>query len=650
MTNQTAIPLLTQTADEFLVEGRAAIEAARGAVARFKALGPETSSADLAVALDSIGRELNAVSGRVHLFTQVHPDETLRDAGETLEREFSAFGTELSLDRELYDRVAAVDLTTVEDEQERRLFEHNLRDYRRSGVDRDEATRNKIAALKKELVEIGQEFDRNIITGGREFIIEDGAAGLRGLPADYIKAHPENEDGHVVLSTDAQDRMPFVTFSERGDLRKEYHHLSLNRAVPDNLGVLQNLLQKRHELATMLGYANWADYVTEDKMTKSGANAREFVERILEVSKARAAREDAELLEEKRRVEPKAKTLFEYERAYYAERVKRAKYDFDSQSVRPYFAYDKVRDGILATASTLFGVEFVRNEEEPRWHADVEVFDLMEDGEVIARMFLDMHPRANKFKHAAMFNKKTGRAGGPIPEGCLVCNFPQPTDEDPGLLLFDQVTTYFHEVGHLLHYLFSGKQRFQSFGVIATEWDFVEVPSQLNEEWAWDPAVLQTFAHHYETGEPIPAELVERMRRAADYGKGLQARGQMFYALLSLTYYESDPAGLDTTERLIELKSKIMSSPHEPDTYMQASFGHLHGYSAMYYTYMWSLVISKDFFSRFEGDLMNTEVAKEYRAKVTGRGGEADADADQLCRDFLGRDYNFEAFEAWLNS
>ncbi|MDF1799596.1 MAG: Zn-dependent oligopeptidase [Planctomycetota bacterium] len=648
MTNQTAPSLSSQTGEEFLAEGRAAITAARADVATFKALPADTSSSDVAEALDQIGRTLNEVSGRIHLYSQVHPDAKVRESAEELERELSAFGTELSLDREIFDRIAAVDLDAITDEQEKRLFVTSLRDYRRSGVDQDEATRARITALKSELTEIGQEFDRNIITGGSEFVIEDGLEGLAGLPEDYKAAHQPGEDGAVRISTDAQDRMPFMTFAERDDLRKAYHKLCNNRACPDNLGVLQTLLEKRHELATLLGYANWADYVTEDKMAKSGANARSFIERVLELSDKRSLAENDELLAEKRQDDPNATVLYEHERAFLAERVRRRKYDFDSQSVRPYFAYPKVRDGILATASKLYGVDFVRNDDVERWHEDVEVFDVVEDGQVSARMFLDMHPRAGKFKHAAMFNKKTGRRDGPIPEGTLVCNFPQPKDGDPGLLLHDQVTTYFHEVGHLLHYLFSGKQKYQQFGGIATEWDFVEVPSQLFEEWAWDPTILATFATHHETGEPIPAELVERMRRAEEYGKGLQARGQMFYALLALTYYESDPTGLDTTERLIELKNKIMLSPHVEDTHMQASFGHLHGYSAMYYTYMWSLVISKDFFSRFNGDLMNSETAREYRAKVTGRGGERDA-AD-LCRDFLGRDYDFTAFEAWLNA
>lgn len=647
MTTQTPA-LIDLKADVYLKDGRDALERARNAQAQFKTLGAEATSAELAETLDSIQRELGKVSGTVHLFTQVFPDQAIRDAGEELEREFSAFGTELSLDREMYDRLAAIELDAVADPMERRLFEHALRNYRRSGVDRDEATRKRITELKKELVEVGQTFDRNIIAGGKEFVIEDGHAGLAGLPQDFIDAHPEDAEGHVRISTDAQDRMPFMTFAERADLRKAYHHLCANRAVPENLTVLQTLLEKRHELSNLLGYANWADYVTEDKMVKSGAKARDFIERVLDLSRERAEREDAELLAEKRKDEPDATTLFEYERGYYAERVRRAKYDFDSQSVRPYLAYDKVRTGVLDTMGRLFGVSFVANPDVPVWHPDVEVRDVVENGAVVARIYMDMHPRENKFKHAAMFNKHTGFVGGPIPEGCMVCNFPKTTDTDPGLMLFDQVTTFFHEVGHLLHYIFSKDQRFVDFGGIATEWDFVEVPSQLNEEWAWDASILQTFAHHHETGEPIPTELVDRMRRAEEYGKGMRTRTQMFYALLSLSYYERDPKGLDTTERMIELKTRITPTPHEEGTHMQCSFGHLHGYSAMYYTYMWSLVISKDFYSRFHGDLMNTEVAKEYRAKVTARGGEADA--AELCEDFLGRPYGFEAFEAYLNA
>jgi thimet oligopeptidase len=198
-----------------------------------------------------------------------------------------------------------------------------------------------------------------------------------------------------------------------------------------------------------------------------------------------------------------------------------------------------------------------------------------------------------------------------------------------------------------LHHLFGGRQRYLAFSGIATEWDFVEAPSQMYEEWAWDAGVLHRFARHHQTGETIPRDLVARMRQAEEYGKGLHVGTQMFYAALSLSYYEKGAEGVDLTEEMVELKKRMSPVPHEPGTHFQASFGHLHGYSAIYYTYMWSLVIAKDLFSRFEGDLMNGAVAGAYRQAVLAPGGTRDA-AD-LVREFLGRDYAFEAWESWLN-
>jgi thimet oligopeptidase len=438
-----------------------------------------------------------------------------------------------------------------------------------------------------------------------------------------------------------------MSYSTRGDLRRRLHFEHLNRAYPQNDDVLKTLLARRHELATLLGYASWADYVTEDKMVKSAAAAREFIERVSELARGRMDAEYGELLERKRLDEPDADAVHGWETTFYTERVKEEKFGFDSQSVRPYFGYKNVRDGVLATSEALYGIQFRRDDEVDRWHPSVECYEVMDGGERVARLWLDMHPRPDKYKHAAMFDLKSGVAGEALPEACLVCNFTEPTDSDPGLLLHSQVTTFFHEFGHLLHHLFGGRQRYLSFSGIATEWDFVEAPSQMYEEWAWDAGVLQHFATHYETGEPIPAELVARLRAAEEYGKGLHVGTQMFYAALSLSYYDHDPQELDLTKHMVELKQRMSPVPYEPGTHFPASFGHLHGYSAIYYTYMWSLVIAKDLFSRFDGDLMNGATAGQYRLSVLAPGGSQDA-AD-LVRAFLGRDYAYEAWEAWLN-
>jgi thimet oligopeptidase len=621
---------------------------ARETLDRFLALPLAAIFGEVLLAFDRIRRPLDRLRGPIGLFSQVHPDAAVREAARQAEQRVASFDTELSLDRRVFERLARLDPASAPGPTEARLLEHVLRDYRRSGVDRDEPTRARIRELNEELVKIGQEFDQNIARDTRSITIPEGRAALEGLPADYVASHPEDEHGAVRITTDTPDYQPFMSYARRGDLRRRLSMEHANRAVPQNLVVLRRLIEKRHELAILLGYPSWADYVTEDKMVKTAGAAREFIERVAERARPRMVQEYRELLEAKRELEPGAEQVHDWERLWLIERLRASRFGFESQSVRPYFPYASVRDGVLATSAALYGVEFRRVEAEV-WHPSVEcydVFDPRREGR-IARFYLDMHPRPDKYKHAAMFHLRTGIAGECLPEAALVCNFPRPSVDDPALLQHRDVTTFFHEFGHLLHHLFAGRQRYLWFSGISTEWDFVEAPSQMFEEWAWDSGVLGRFARHHRTGEPLPAEILARMRAAEEYGKGLQIAVQMFYASLSISYYDGDPAALDLDGRLAELKRKLTPFPHEPGTHFQASFGHLHGYSAIYYTYMWSLVIAKDLFSRFEGGLMDPELASRYRQAVLEPGGSKDA--AELVRDFLGREYAFEAWEAWLN-
>jgi thimet oligopeptidase len=260
-----------------------------------------------------------------------------------------------------------------------------------------------------------------------------------------------------------------------------------------------------------------------------------------------------------------------------------------------------------------------------------------------------MHPRENKYNHAAQFGVRNGVAGTQIPEATLICNFPGGDKNDPGLMEHNDVETFFHEFGHLLHTLFAGRQPWMGITGISTEWDFVEAPSQLLEEWAWDVTVLQSFARHYQTGEPIPAALVEQMRRADEFGKGLQIRQQMFYAKLSLSYYDRDPKQINTDAIAKELRARYTPYKYVEGTHFQASFGHLDGYSAIYYTYMWSLVIAKDFFTQFdEKNMMAPGVAKRYRDVILAQGGSRPADT--MVKEFLGRDFNFDGWKRWLEN
>jgi thimet oligopeptidase len=294
-------------------------------------------------------------------------------------------------------------------------------------------------------------------------------------------------------------------------------------------------------------------------------------------------------------------------------------------------------------------VELRRVDDASTWSGGVETYDVYESGTKIGRFHLDMHPRADKYKHAAQFTIVNGVAGKQLPEAALICNFPGGEPGDPGLMEQDDVETFFHEFGHLLHTIFAGGQRWMGVAGISTEWDFVEAPSQMLEEWARDVKVLQTFARHHETNEPIPAELVARMKRAAEFGKGAYVRQQMYYAMLSLSLYDRDPKGLDTTKLTRDLMNEYSVYKFVDGTHFHVSFGHLDAYSAIYYTYMWSLVIAKDLFSKFpQDDLMAAETARAYRQTVLAAGGSAPA--AKLVERFLGRPYGFEAYEAWLNA
>jgi thimet oligopeptidase len=282
------------------------------------------------------------------------------------------------------------------------------------------------------------------------------------------------------------------------------------------------------------------------------------------------------------------------------------------------------------------------------WDPSVEAYELLQDGKLVGRFYLDMHPRPNKYNHAAQFGIHTGVAGRQLPEAALVCNLPGGKPGDPGLMTHDDVTTFFHEFGHLVHFLLAGRHQWVGVGGISTEQDFVEAPSQMLEEWTWDPATLATFARHYQTNEPIPASLVRQMRRASEFGKGMQVRRQMVYARLSLSVYDRNPDQVDTTALYRDIMNKYQKTPYVEGTHMQTSFGHLDGYSAVYYTYMWSLVIAKDLFAHFnQSNLLDTEVSRRYRDTVLAPGGSKPA--AELVRDFLGRPFNFQAWEAWLN-
>ena len=617
---------------------------ARDILAALVGVSGKRTVANTLVPYDRLMRELDRAAAATSLVQKVHPDSTLRQAADRSDRKVSALATDVSLDRRVFDAVRTMDLDGADDVT-RHYVGRILRDFRLAGVDRDAATRERIKALREELVVIGQEFDRNIRDDVRVVEVAS-AAELEGLPPDYIAAHRPGPDGRIRITTEYPDVFPVLTYARSDDLRRRLRSEFDNRAHPANMAVLDRLIVRRHELARLLGYDSWADYALADKMVGSAARASEFIDQVVAASEGAAEREYRVLLEQKRKSDPDAADVGRWEIAYLRELVRRSEYDFDSQKVRPYFPYARVKQGVLDLAARLFGVTFRPMKDAPVWHSSVEGWEMYEGGRLTGRFYLDMHPRAGKFGHAAHFRIRTGTTDGALPESALVCNFPGDVPGDPGLMNHAEVETFLHEFGHLMHSLLA-RQRWNGVSGVRTEWDFVEAPSQMLEEWSWGPEVLAGFARHYETGEPIPAGLVGQLERATRFGRALDVRTQMTYARISLSLYDRPPAAVDTDSIVDAVTRAYQPIPPMPGTHMQASFTHLNGYSAFYYTYMWSLVIAKDLFSRFDrDDLMAEGPARRYRSVILERGGSAPA--ARMVEEFLERPFSFDAWRRWL--
>lgn len=589
--------------------------------------------------LNDSDRALRNASSFVELLSEVHPDEAVRSIAEESRQRAINAATERGQNRELYDVLAAVDASALEPDAQR-VLEKTLLEFRRSGVDLDESGRARLREIVDRSTVIDQEFSRIIRDDVRSIRIAPDR--LAGLPEDFIAAHPADADGLVTITTDYPDIIPFRTFATDADARRELQVVSLNRGWPENDVLLGELLALRDEQAKLLGYTSWPGFDAELKMVKTAEAIDAFIGKLDGAAGPAGGRDRAILFERLLQDRPGAADIDAADSAFYSELIRRERFDVDSQELRPYFDSAKVQQGLLDVTGRLLGLEYRAIPGGATWHPDVDVYDVHDvrsGGALIGRIHLDLHPREGKFKHAAMFEITAGVAGSQLAEGALACNLPT------GLMEHTDVVTLFHEFGHLVHHILANGERFAALAGIATEWDFVEAPSQMLEEWAWDADVLRGFAINA-AGEPIPAELVERMRRADEFGNGIAVRTQTFYSAVSFFPHRDLPT--DRTADIVKLQGKYSEFAYLPDTHFQCNFGHLTGYSSAYYTYMWSRVIAKDLFSAFDpADMFDQKVASRYRNLILAKGGSADA-AD-LVHDFLGRDYTFDAFAAWLN-
>jgi thimet oligopeptidase len=580
---------------------------------------------------DEAIEQLSLAGAQAGILNSVAADKAVRDQAQLEAQRVAQAASALSLNRAVYEALAAIDLGGVS-AATKHYVERTLLSYRLAGVDKDQATRDRLQSLHDKATQLSLTFSRNIQEGAKT--VEATEAELDGLPADYLARHPANADGRVTLSTDPPDMQPVMTFAANAALRERMFFAYNTRAYPANKTTLEQLLATRQEIAGVLGFRSWADLATADQMMASATNVRAFLAKLNEASLEGARREHELILDFTRRRQPELTAIDIASRGYWYEQFRRSAFDFDSQSVRPYFPYAQVEAGVLETAARLFKIEF-RPSTASAWHPDVSVFEVNDGGQNVGRFYLDMHPREGKDKWFSAAPVVTGVRGRALPEAALICNFPGGDGSDPGLLQYNDVVTFFHEFGHLMHAILGGQTEWAGISGFSTEGDFIEVPSQMLEEFFRDEKLLQAFAKHYQTGETLPSETIKKMKLAGAFGRADWVRSQLYYTTLSLDLHDRNPAGLDLDLLTGQLYQSLQPWTWLEGNRMYASFGHLTGYSSNYYTYAFDKVIALDFFAQFDpADLLGCDAGSRYR---------------KLVRDFLGRDEEFSAFSKWLN-
>ncbi len=597
--------------------------------------------------LDEAGAMVSDAYGRGAFMARVHPDAEVRSAAIEAEERLTKWGTDVVFRRDVYEviaRYATSDEAAALEGPQRRLLDFVMRDYRRAGQQLDGDARNHLQEMRRRLVELEVAFGTNIDewTDG----IDVDRSQLDGLPDDYIDRLATTDDGKFWVSMDYPDYMPFMRHATDRGLRETLQFKFWNRAVVENRPLLEEAVALRQEVAELLGYENWAAYTMEVKMAGEPGRVDELYDSIVPGLTSMATTELA-TLQSLIADELDGDQLRSWDWMYAHTRQRRNDYGIDPAEVARYFPLESVVDGMFELTGEVFGLDYRRIEDPEAWHPDVFAYEIRNRGEdeILAYFYADLFPREGKFGHAAAFPVFYGRrrpdGSYRKPVAAIVANLTKPTADSPSLLEHDEAVTLFHEFGHVLHFCLTEVELHRFSGYDA-EWDFVEAPSQIMENWMWEVDVLQRFARHSETGEPIPPDLVERLVAARDLNAGLFEVRQVFLGSLDLMLHTGGPdRDLDEIYRTAYAATLL---PFHDGTFFPASFGHLMGgYDAGYYGYLWARVYGDDMFSAFEeGGVTNPEVGAAYRREVLATGGSRDA--IEHLRAFLGREPNSDAF------
>ncbi len=598
--------------------------------------------------LEAVGVITTNAYGRGPFLAQVSTDADVRNAARQAEETLTKWSLDLSYRDGLYEAVRAYANTDEPDSlgnEARRFLDHSLRDFRMAGHNLPKESREKVQALRARLVELEIAFSTNIAEFEDGIIVSED--DLAGLPDDYIeRLETAEEPGTFRIGMAYPDVVPFLDNSSRRDLREALAFKFNNRAREANTPILVEALGLRAQIADLFGMQSWAHYQMETKMAKRPESVDEFYSALVPKLREGGATEK-ETLESLLAADDHGGELQGWDRRFYHTQQMKTDYGVDPTLVAEYFPLVEVVRGMFDITQEVFGLTYEQVAKTDAWHEDVNLYQVRNkaDGAHIAYFYMDLFPREGKFSHAAAFPLVAGclLADGTDqrPISAIVANFTKPTDDRPSLLQHSEVVTLFHEFGHILHMSLS-KAQFTRFSSANTEWDFVEAPSQIMENWCWIPDVLARFARHFESGKPIPGDMVTRLTEARDLNVALLNLRQAYYGQIDMDMHSTleavDPEQLEMD------RADITLLPHHKGTLQLASFGHmLGGYDAGYYGYLWSEVFGDDMFSRFTDEgVLSSSVGMDYRRTILEPNGTRDG--MDLLRDFLGREPNNDAF------
>jgi oligopeptidase A len=643
-----------------LAEARAKLEALGAST------GPFTYEGTLG-ALEAVTERLDFTIGVVGHLESVATTPELRAAYNAVQPEVSEFFSSIALHAGVWNALksfAATDEAKALGATKKRFLDKTVADFRRSGADLDPAGKKRLSEIDVELSTLTLRYGQNVLDSSNAFeLVIDDRGKLAGLPEGAIDAARASAEQKGVagfrFTLQAPSYVPLLTYLDDASIRETMYRAYNSRATAgalDNRPIIKSILELRREKAKLLGFATFADLVLEDRMAKSGGAARRFVQTLRDKAESAFARENAELLAFRREIEgPGAPELQPWDVGYYAEKQRRARFDFDEEALRPFFPLEQVLNGAFAIADRLYGVTIEPWSEAAVWHPSVRAFRMREvDGSISAAFYADVAPRESKRDGAWMQGLVTsiapGVTGGVGPDRhleVLAGNMTPPLGDKPALLNRREVETVFHEFGHLMHHA-SSKVEVRTLAGTNVAWDFVELPSQIMENWCWEREALDVFARHYQTGETLPDDVLTKMRAARSFRAANAMMRQLGFAEVDLALHmdwdEARDGDVITYARSI--LQRYSAATLQSDHAMIAGFTHLFsspvGYAAGYYSYKWAEVLDADAFSRFKREgLFSREVGQAFRSHILSRGDSEDPMV--LYKRFMGREPTLEA-------